>query len=124
MLACVSVVQLRKLHLLLEVCQQNKDTLHELSQRREGYEGHADRPGLLEALGAWSAPAPEAVAHPAALPRLPASTLEELMAAEEAVQDEAEVAALVFTAFCFIFISRVTAHHHAFCFSVKLCKKA
>lgn len=62
-------------HLLLEVRQQNKATLHELSQLREGYEGHADRPGLLGALGAWSAPAPDAVARPVALPRLPASAL-------------------------------------------------
>lgn len=89
-----SRVQLRLLHLLLEVRQQNRDILNELSQLKEVTEVHEDRLGQLEAPGARAAPAPEAIARPVVLPRLPATTLEELMAAEEAIQDEAVAAAL------------------------------
>ncbi|KAM7304477.1 tigger transposable element-derived protein 6-like [Ixodes scapularis] len=89
-----SCVQLRLLHLLLGVRQQNRDILNELSQLKVVTEVHDDRLGQLEALGARAAPAPEAVARPVVLSRLPATTLEELMAAEEAVQDEAVAAAL------------------------------
>ncbi|XP_042147925.1 uncharacterized protein LOC115313914 isoform X1 [Ixodes scapularis] len=89
-----SRVQLRLLHLLLEVRQQNRDILNELSQLKEVCEGHHDRLGLLEAPAAQAAPAPESGARPVTLPRLPATTLEELMAAEEAAQDEAVAEAL------------------------------
>lgn len=102
--------------------QQNRDILNELSQLKVVTEVHDDRLGQLEALGARAAPAPEAVARPVVLSRLPATTLEELMAAEEAVQDEAVAAALVFTGFFFYFTFCVITHHKIF-FSVKLCTK-
>ncbi|KAG0433608.1 hypothetical protein HPB47_019791 [Ixodes persulcatus] len=86
-------VQLPLPHLLLEVRQQNRGILNELPQLKEVTKGHDDKLGLLEVPGARTAPAPEAVARPGALPRLPATTLEELMVAEEAVQDMAVAAA-------------------------------
>ncbi|XP_049514246.1 uncharacterized protein LOC125941298 [Dermacentor silvarum] len=92
---CVSAVLLRVLRVQLEVRQQNRDVLHELQQLRHEVRVVSERLDEIEPLDrtrAVSQPALSTV--PPVLPRLPANNIEELEAAEAAVQDEAVAATL------------------------------
>uniref|UniRef100_A0A6B0VBF4 DUF4806 domain-containing protein n=1 Tax=Ixodes ricinus TaxID=34613 RepID=A0A6B0VBF4_IXORI len=81
-----SPAELRILRLLLEVRLQNRDT-HQLLSQLDG------RMARLEASGAEAAPPPPAIAA-TSLPRLPAMTVAELEAANEAIRDECVATAL------------------------------
>ncbi|KAH7949361.1 hypothetical protein HPB49_008151 [Dermacentor silvarum] len=88
-------VLLRVLRVQLEVRQQNRDVLHELQQLRHEVRVVSERLDEMEPLDrtrAVSQPALSTV--PPVLPRLPANNIEELEAAEAAVQDEAVAATL------------------------------
>ncbi|KAH7959481.1 hypothetical protein HPB49_011364 [Dermacentor silvarum] len=88
-------VLLRVLRVQLEVRQQNRDVLHELQQLRHEVRVVSERLDEIEPLDrtrAVSQPALSTV--PPVLPRLPADNIEELEAAEAAVQDEAVAATL------------------------------
>ncbi|XP_049515804.1 uncharacterized protein LOC125941968 [Dermacentor silvarum] len=88
-------VLLRVLRVQLEVRQQNRDVLHELQQLRHEVRVVSERLDEIEPLDrtrAVSQPALSTV--PPVLPRLPANNIEELEAAEAAVQDEAVAATL------------------------------
>ncbi|KAH7959242.1 hypothetical protein HPB49_009625 [Dermacentor silvarum] len=88
-------VLLRVLRVQLEVRQQNRDVLHELQQLWHEVRVVSERLDEIEPLDrtrAVSQPALSTV--PPVLPRLPADNIEELEAAEAAVQDEAVAATL------------------------------
>ncbi|KAH7979361.1 hypothetical protein HPB49_009233 [Dermacentor silvarum] len=91
-----ATVLLRVLRVQLEVRQQNRDVLHELQQLRHEVRVVSERLDEIEPLDrtrAVSQPALSTV--PPVLPRLPANNIEELEAAEAAVQDEAVAATLI-----------------------------
>ncbi|KAG0421939.1 hypothetical protein HPB47_002198 [Ixodes persulcatus] len=81
-----SAAELRVLRLLLEVRLQNRDT-HQLLSQLDG------RMARLEDSAAQAAPPPPAIAA-TSLPRLPAMTVAELEAENEAIRDECVATAL------------------------------
>lgn len=87
-----SRVQLKMVHLLVEIRQQNRDILHQFSQLRQDVQDITERVALLEAPAAQAARAPQVL--PPTLPRLPAESLQELEAAEAAVKEEGVAKAL------------------------------
>lgn len=93
------------LRVQLEVRQQNRDVLHELQQLKHEvrvvYE-RLDETEPLDRTHTVSKPAQLTVHAP--LPQLPAGSIEELEAAEAAVQNEAGAATLVCTALLFLII--------------------
>ncbi|KAM7297286.1 uncharacterized protein ISCGN_022439 [Ixodes scapularis] len=92
-----SRVQLKMIHLLVEIRQQNRDILHQFSQLRQDVLDISERVALLEAPAAQAARAPQVL--PLILPRLPAESLQELEAAEAAVKEKGVAKALVVIAF-------------------------
>ncbi|KAM7303650.1 uncharacterized protein ISCGN_013593 [Ixodes scapularis] len=87
-----SRVQLKMIHLLVEIRQQNRDILHQFSQLRQDVLDISERVALLEAPAAQAARAPQVL--PLILPRLPAESLQELEAAEAAVKEKGVAKAL------------------------------
>lgn len=87
-----SRVQLKMVHLLVEIRQQNRDILHQFSQLRQDVLDISERVALLEAPAAQAARAPQVL--PLILPRLPAESLQELEAAEAAVKEKGVAKAL------------------------------
>ncbi|KAM7281757.1 uncharacterized protein ISCGN_005910 [Ixodes scapularis] len=87
-----SRVQLKMIHLLVEIRQQNRDILHQFSQLRQDVLDISERVALLEAPAAEAARAPQVL--PLILPRLPAESLQELEAAEAAVKEKGVAKAL------------------------------
>uniref|UniRef100_A0A6B0V9T0 DUF4806 domain-containing protein n=1 Tax=Ixodes ricinus TaxID=34613 RepID=A0A6B0V9T0_IXORI len=88
-----SRVQLKMVHLLVEIRQQNRDILHQFSQLRQDVQEISERVALLEApAAAQAARSPEVL--PLTLPRLPAESLLELEAAEAAVKEKGVAKAL------------------------------
>ncbi|KAM7286063.1 uncharacterized protein ISCGN_032948 [Ixodes scapularis] len=81
--------QLRIIHLLVELRHQNREMQHETMQLRLDVQQLSDQIAALEVPTGQAAPIPTAAILPRELPRLPASTLEELEAAEAAIHDEA-----------------------------------
>ncbi|XP_072145105.1 sphingomyelin phosphodiesterase-like [Dermacentor andersoni] len=88
-------VMLRLQRVQLEVRQHNRELHHELQQLRHEVRVMSERLHEIESLGRTrTAPQPTQRTVPASLPRRPANSVEELEAAEAAVDDEAVAATL------------------------------
>ncbi|KAH6932635.1 hypothetical protein HPB50_008207 [Hyalomma asiaticum] len=90
----LGAVLLRVLHLLMQVRQQNRDTMQELCLLRNEVQLPSQRLGQAEAADR-SLSLPQAQPS-VVLPRLSAETISELEAAEAAVQNEAVASALFY----------------------------